>query len=151
MDRRAIDIDHIAIRVDDIEESLRFYSQSLGMETVEPDRYEGEGYEGFGPSPMRAVRAGTTRIHLWPTTKEFEIPYEEQFGYGVPNPDHFCLTYRSDGRDPEVQLAEIADELRQEGVDVVKGEPERRPGPYGHAYRLHVLDPDGRDIELRMY
>ena len=36
-----ITIDHIAIMVSDLEESLRFYRDIVGMEVVSPEEHEG--------------------------------------------------------------------------------------------------------------
>ena len=47
-----VDIDHVAIRVSDLDESLEFYRDLLGLETRDRDRFED------GEVPFVAVVAG---------------------------------------------------------------------------------------------
>lgn len=150
MKRQPRAIDHLAFRVSDMDEALHFYHDILGLEIDDEGlEYTEEEYmEGRG---VRALIVGATRIHLWTTEGE---PFEPPGGEGtanIPNNEHFCLAYPSKSTDYKRDLAELVSELREEGVEIVHEEPEPRPGPYGPSYRVHVRDPDGRDIELRMY
>lgn len=127
-------IDHIAIRVSDIEEALAFYTDKLGL-TVDDDG-------GPAEKGTRALLVGDTRIHLRP---EYDSNLDPAFE------DHFCLVYPSGSGEPETELAKFAEKLKDDGVTIVNGDPTKRPGPFGDNYRIHVEDPDGRDIEIRMY
>ena len=117
-------IDHIVLLVADIDRSLAFYVETLGLAPVRVDAYR-RG-EVFFPS----VRVdATTIIDLFP---------------GVPdgkNVDHFCLVVEP------LDLVALAHSGR---VDVVSG-PSELFGAQGQGWGLYVRDPDGHVVELRHY
>jgi Glyoxalase/Bleomycin resistance protein/Dioxygenase superfamily. len=117
-------VDHIVVIAADVERSLAFYIDRLGLAPERVDEWRRD--EVFFPS----VRVNETTIL--------------DLVAGVPdgkNIDHFCLVVRA------VDLQAVADS----GVfDVVSG-PSERFGAQGQAEALYVLDPDGNVIELRHY
>jgi glyoxylase I family protein len=129
-----VDIDHVAIRVSDLDRALAFYHGLLGMEIRDRDRYDA------GEVPYVAVVAGGRHIHLVPTDEEFDVGGE-----------HLCLLVRSENVDSRAELDALLDRLRDRDVTVESGEPYRRYGAYGRAWAAYVRDPDDRRVELKIH
>jgi catechol 2,3-dioxygenase-like lactoylglutathione lyase family enzyme len=127
MDIRPTGIDHIVLRVADVDRSLAFYTQVLGLsgERVE----EWRAGDVFFPSVR--VDAGFI-IDLLPANPD------EARGRNV---DHFCLVVEP------VDLEAVAASGR---FDVVSG-PSHLFGARGEGIGLYVRDPDGNVVELRHY
>jgi catechol 2,3-dioxygenase-like lactoylglutathione lyase family enzyme len=117
-------LDHIVLNVADVERSLDFYLDELGLEPVRVEEWRRQ--EIFFPSAR--VDAGTI-IDLLATPRTGQ------------NADHFCLVVRPTDFDA----------LKASGrFDVVDG-PDRRFGARGDGTSLYIRDPDGNVIELRYY
>lgn len=128
------DMDHVAIRVSDIDRALDFYHGQLGL----PVR-DRAGFEA-GDLPFVAVVAGGRHLHLVPTDEPFE-----------PGTEHVCLLLRSDDTDTEDAMARLLSELRAAGIEIVENEPIKRLGTYGRDWSAYVRDPDGRIVELKLH
>ena len=121
---RVTGLDHIVLNVADVERSLRFYLDELGLEPVRIEEWRA----GQVPFPSVRVDEGTI-LDLLDADRS-----------GV-NADHFCL----------VVEATDFDALKESGrFDVVDG-PGRRFGARGNGISLYVRDPDGNIVELRYY
>jgi glyoxylase I family protein len=129
-----VDIDHVAIRVSDLERALEFYRDLLGLSVRDRERYDD------GEVPYVAVVAGGRHIHLVPTDEEIDVGGE-----------HICLLIRSDEVDSRAELDALIDRLRDAGVEIEDGEPYRRYGAYGNAWAVYVRDPDDRRVELKIH
>jgi catechol 2,3-dioxygenase-like lactoylglutathione lyase family enzyme len=117
-------MDHVVLNVVDVERSLAFYLDELGLEPVRVDEWR-RG-EVFFPS----VRVdATTIIDLLATAPTGR------------NVDHLCLVVEP------TDLQAIKDSGR---FDVVDG-PDVRFGAQGDGTSLYVRDPDGNTVELRHY
>jgi catechol 2,3-dioxygenase-like lactoylglutathione lyase family enzyme len=119
-----IELDHIVLGVADVERSISFYCDELGLagERIEAWRRQ----EVFFPSVR--VNAGTI-IDLLETART------------GANVDHFCL----------VVAPTDFDALKASGrFEVVDG-PDRRFGARGDGTSLYIRDPDGNTVELRYY
>jgi len=119
---------HTMLRVGDLERSLAFYTEVLGMQLLRRHDYpEGRftlAFVGFGPESEGAVIELT---HNWDTAA-----YELGAGYG-----HVAL---------EVDDAKAAcDAIRARGGRVVR---EAGPMKHGTTVIAFVEDPDGYRIEL---
>ncbi len=117
------DIDHLVLTVRDVEASLGFYVDELGLT---PERVE-------------EWRAGDV---FFPSVRIDASSIIDLFG-GEPdgkNLDHFCLVVDGD-------VDAIADSGRFEVVDG----PGERWGARGMGRSVYVLDPDGNTVELRTY
>lgn len=126
------EMDHIVLRVANVERSLAFYMGVLGM--------HGERIEEFrsGSVSFPSVRiSGDTLIDLQ-TGKESPSPAAPR------NLDHFCLVVEP------IDMAALAADLEASGVTVVSP-PAMRWGAHGRGSSIYVLDPDGNQIELRCY
>ena len=129
-----VDLDHVAIRVSDLDRALSFYHDLLGMELRDRERYDA------GEVPYVAVVAGGCHVHIVPTEEEFTLERE-----------HICFLLRSSEVDSREELEDLLDRLRKEGIEVEEGEPYRRYGAYGRAWAAYVRDPDGRRVELKIH
>ena len=124
-------LDHVVLRVADIEASLEWYRRVLGC-TVE------RRIESFG---LYQLRAGANLIDLVPVASKAGKPGGGAPGKRRRNMEHFAL-----------KLA-IFDEkklrryLKRRGVE--SGETARRYGADGHGPSLYLTDPDGNTVELK--
>lgn len=134
MTRPVVDLDHVAIRVSDLEGALAFYHDLLGMPVRDRRRYDA------GEVPYVAVAAGGRHVHLVPTDEEIDVGGE-----------HLCFLLRSNETDSREELEALCDDLREASVDVEDGEPVERYGAYGRAWAAYVRDPDGRRVELKVH
>jgi catechol 2,3-dioxygenase-like lactoylglutathione lyase family enzyme len=114
-----IAIDHVVLRVKDIEVMRRFYCDVLGAIHV---AYRPQ----FG---MSHLRAGSAMI---------DLVKGERAGC---NMDHFCL--RVEPFDQE----KILSHLRKHGVAV--GDVKNRFGAEGNGVSIYVTDPEGNIVELK--
>lgn len=112
-------IDHVVLRVRDIEAMKRFYCDVLGATHV---AYRPE----FG---MSHLRAGSAMI---------DLVKGERAGC---NMDHFCL------RVEPFDEKEILSHLRRHGVAV--GDVKNRFGAEGNGVSIYVSDPEGNTVELK--
>jgi len=129
-----VDMDHVALRVRDLDRALEFYHGLLGMEIRDRERFENDEV------PYVAVVAGGRHLHLVPTDEEIAVGGE-----------HVCLLLRSDGTGTRAELDALLDDLRAAGVAVEDGEPYERYGAYGRDWAAYVRDPDGRRVELKLH
>ena len=115
-------LDHIVVNSRDVERSLEFYCDTLGLEPVRVDEWR-RG-EAFFPS---ARVTQTTIIDLFPTDRTGE------------NVNHFCLVIAPADLD---RLGERFPNARR--ADALFG-------AQGYASSLYIEDPDGNTVELRYY
>ena len=132
-----VDIDHVALRVTDIERALGFYADTLGMEVRDRERYEN------GEVPFVAVVAGGRHVHLVPTEDG-----EEEIDVGG---EHVCFLLRSSERDTGDEIDTLIERIENAGYEVEDGEPYDRYGAYGYDPAVYVRDPDGRRVELKLH
>jgi catechol 2,3-dioxygenase-like lactoylglutathione lyase family enzyme len=124
-------IDHVVLRVKDIELMRRFYCDILGATHV---AYRPE----FG---MSHLRVGAAMIDL----VELSGPLGKAGGAGPGtegrNMDHLCL------RVEPFEEQEILSYLRKHGVPV--GDVRTRFGAEGNGVSIYVTDPEGNTVELK--
>ena len=119
---RVTGLDHVVVCCSDVERSVTFYCDTLGLE---PDRLD-EWRRGEVPFPS---------VRITPTTL---IDLFEKSPDGV-NMDHFCLVIEPTDLD-EIAAA-FPGSSRAEGLY----------GAQGYASSVYIADPDGNTIELRCY
>ena len=112
-------IDHVVLRVGDIERMRKFYCEVLGAQHV---AYRPE----FG---MSHLRIGAAMI---------DLVKGERNG---TNMDHFCLRV-----EPFDQQAIVA-HLEKHGVEV--GKIRNRFGAEGNGVSIYLTDPEGNTVELK--
>lgn len=141
-----VDLDHVALRVSDLDAALEFYGGLLGLPTRDRERFD------RGEVPYVAVVAGGRHLHLVPTDEDGDGDGSESESGGIdPGRDHVCLLLRSDRTDTREELTDLLDDLRAAGVTVEADEPRKRYGAYGRDWAAYVRDPDGRIVELKMH
>jgi lactoylglutathione lyase len=119
---------HTMLRVGDLERSLAFYTEVLGMRLLRKKDYPGGrftlAFVGYGPESEQAVIELT---HNWDTNS-----YELGDGFG-----HVALQV------PDAAAA--CEEIKRRGGKVVR---EAGPMKHGTTVIAFVEDPDGYRIEL---
>jgi catechol 2,3-dioxygenase-like lactoylglutathione lyase family enzyme len=124
-------LDHVVLRVRDVERSLAFYCGVLGC--VEERRLE--------PLGLVQLRAGASLIDLVDVAAPLGRAGGAPPGEEARNVDHFAL-----------QLARFDEErirarLQQAGIE--PGEVGQRYGAQGMGPSMYVRDPDGNVVELK--
>lgn len=125
------EIDHLVLRVRDIDAMRRFYCDVLGATHV-----------AYRPElGMSHLKAGRSMIDL--VTVDGKLG---QAGGAAPgregrNMDHLCLRV-----EPFEQEAIVA-HLKRHGVEV--GEIRKRYGAEGNGVSIYVTDPEGNTVELK--
>lgn len=104
LSRYATSIDHVAIAVRDLEESIRFYTDVMGFELTERRRTEGKQTAMISA----VLKAGPiTVVLLQGTSPESQVSrFVEHFGPGV---QHLALGVQN--------LPEMAEELKAAGME----------------------------------
>lgn len=128
-------LDHVVLRVNDLNKSLGFYRDALGC-AIERE------VEEIG---LVQLRAGSALIDLVPV----DSPLGKQFGAGPAvepaeggrNMDHFALQVF-----PFDETA-IRRHLSAHGVKA--GDTSRRYGAEGYGPSIYLTDPDGNVVELK--
>jgi glyoxylase I family protein len=125
------EIDHVVLRVSDLERSARFYLDVLGC-SVERHNVE------LG---LLQLRAGRSLIDLVPVEGKLGRMGGAAAGKEARNVDHFCL--RVEPFDGEAILSH----LRDHGLE--PGDVASRFGAEGKGPSIYVTDPDGNMVELK--
>ena len=127
------EMDHIVLRTKDVEKSLSFYTDVLGMQ---PERVEiwraGE------------VRFPSARLNDDTIIDFFASDQEPIAKDGVRNQDHFCMVIEPQDMD------ELRDKFEAMEVEIQTG-PGKRWGSHGDGISLYIYDPDDNVVELRHY
>jgi glyoxylase I family protein len=125
------EIDHVVLRVRDIDAMRRFYCDVLGATHV---AYRPE----FG---MSHLKAGRSMIDLVAVDGTLGKAGGAAPGREGRNLDHLCL--RVEPFDQEAIVAH----LKRHGVEV--GEIRRRYGAEGNGISIYLQDPEGNAVELK--
>jgi len=128
---RVREIDHLVLRVYDIDRMRRFYCDVLGAEHVawRPE---------FG---MSHLRVGRSMLDLVALDGALGKPGGAGPGREGRNVDHFC--FRVDPFDQEAIVAH----LRKHGVE--PGDIRPRYGAEGNGISIYLTDPEGNTVELK--
>jgi glyoxylase I family protein len=125
------EIDHLVLRVADLEKMLRFYCDALGC-TVE--RRE----DDIG---LVQLRAGRSLVDLVPVTGRLGRMGGAAPGREARNLDHFCFRVEPfDETSLRIYLAEC-------GIEA--GPTELRNGAEGEGPSFYITDPEGNVVELK--
>ena len=133
---RVTELDHIVLNVKDIDRSLKFYTEVIGL--------EGERVAAFrnGKVGFPSVRINeTTIIDLFPSKENPAAANGEKLS---GNLNHFCMVTGAE------DFARIIVYLKENKISIREG-PVSRWGARGQATSVYFLDPDGNEIEIRTY
>jgi catechol 2,3-dioxygenase-like lactoylglutathione lyase family enzyme len=118
------ELDHLVLTVRDLDATVRFYVEGLGMELREFD-------EG-----RKALHFGSQKINLHLAGHEFE----PKAVYPTPGSADLCFL-------TERPLDEISERLASLGYPIIEG-PVPRTGATGPIRSIYTRDPDDNLIEI---
>ena len=124
------EIDHLVLRVVDLEKMLRFYCDALGCSV-----------ERRVDTGLIQLRAGRSLIDLVPVGSEMGKTGGAAPGKEGRNLEHFCLRI-----EPFDETA-LRGQLAEHGVEA--GTVKRRYGAEGFGPSVYVTDPEGNVVELK--
>jgi glyoxylase I family protein len=128
---RIRDIDHLVLRVINLDRMLAFYCAGLGCSV---ERRQDE----LG---LVQLRAGRSLIDLVPVDGRLGRAGGPPPGSQGRNLDHFCLRIEA------FDAVAISSHLREHGA--APGDVERRYGAEGEGPSIYVTDPEGNTVELK--
>lgn len=119
-----ISLDHLVLTVRDLDATVRFYVEGLGMELRQFDQ------------GRKALHFGNQKIHLHLAGQEFE----PKAARAIPGSADLCFL-------TERPLAEVSARLASLGCPIIEG-PVPRAGATGPMLSIYTRDPDGNLIEI---
>ena len=120
-------IDHIVLTCHDVERTVAFYQQVLGMEPVT--------FAGG----RRGLAFGRQKFNLHQAGREFDPKALNP----VPGAIDLCLITLT-------PLADVQEHLKAKGVAIIEG-PVQKTGATGPIQSVYFRDPDGNLIEVSNY
>ncbi|MEC9279932.1 MAG: VOC family protein [Chloroflexota bacterium] len=127
------EMDHIVLRNKDVEVSLKFYTEVLGMKAERVEQWRaGE------------IRFPSARINADTIIDFFGSDQEPISKDGIKNQDHFCMVIEP------TDMEELKAKFEAMGVEIQAG-PGKRWGSHGDGISLYIYDPDDNVVELRHY
>lgn len=124
-------IDHVVLRVGDLQAMMKFYMDVLGCALEKTQESAG----------LYQLRAGTSLIDLVPVDGKLGRLGGAAPGAEGRNLDHFCVRIEHFDGD------EILEYLRAKGYE--GGQVESRYGAEGEGPSIYVNDPEGNVVELK--
>ncbi len=124
-------LDHVVLRIRDLDKMRAFYCDVLGCTFVDHDTDNG----------LFQVRAGSALIDMLPVTGKMGSAGGDAPGQDGHNMDHFAI--RVEPYDDEA----IREYLGTRGVEL--GETRIRGGAEGEGPAIYIKDPEGNTVELK--
>ena len=121
---RVSELDHIVLRCADVERTLAWYTDVLGLTPVRLDEWR----RGEAPFPSVRINDGTIIDLVVGETTDGRL-------------DHFCVV---------IEPTDLTAVAASGQFEVLDG-PDTRYGARGNGTSLYVRDPDGTVVELRHY
>ncbi|BBU28895.1 lactoylglutathione lyase [Burkholderia sp. THE68] len=127
---KILEIDHVVIRCDDLDNMVNFYRTVLGCPIAKEQRDIG----------LVQMRAGRSLIDLLAVGANIDRPDSGQPSEGR-NMDHLCV------RVEPFDVDALRTHLEKHGARI--GEEARRYGAEGFGPSLYLFDPEGNMVELK--
>jgi len=124
-------LDHFVLRTRDLDASLGFYRDVLGLEVLFLDEFRA------GTRPFVSVRIGAQLLDLVPDPN-----YDAEAGARSGGYLHACV-------EVEGTIEEAIAHLRAHGVRLLEDEPSVRMGASGWGRSIYAVDPDGYVVEFK--
>ncbi len=124
-------IDHVVIRVNDLENMIAFYQDVLGCKLE----------RGPGEAGLAQLRAGQSLIDLVDASGPLGQQGGDQPDHAAPNMDHVCFQLQP--WDPEA----IKEHLERHGIEA--DNVAQRYGATGVGPSMYLRDPEGNTVELK--
>ncbi len=125
--------DHIVLVCTDVERTLCWYLETLGLGAVRVDEWR------RGEAPFPSVRVSEDTVIDLLARRDSEPGEPSELGAG--RLDHLCVV---------IEPTDLDELVRSGRFDIVDG-PGPRFGARGIGTSLYVRDPDGTVVELRYY
>ena len=127
------EMDHIVLRTRNVDESLRFYTDILGLQPERVDQWRaGE------------VRFPSARLNPDTIIDFFASDNLPDTKDAPRNQDHFCMVINP------TDMEALKTQFEAIGVEIQAG-PGQRWGSHGNGTSLYIYDPDHNVVELRHY
>jgi catechol 2,3-dioxygenase-like lactoylglutathione lyase family enzyme len=124
-------LDHFVLRVRDLDKSLAFYRDLLGLEILFLKEYKAN------ERPFVSVRVGDQLLDLVP-----DPTYDPETGRMAGGYMHCCVEVAN-------KLADVIPFLKARGISLIDDQPVPRMGARGMGLSIYILDPDGYVVELK--
>jgi catechol 2,3-dioxygenase-like lactoylglutathione lyase family enzyme len=115
-------LDHVVLRVSDMDRAIAFYEQVLGLHVE----------RRLAEIGLVQLRAGSAMIDL--------VPHKAGEEAGR-NMDHYAVQIES------MDVPALTAHLQRHGIE--PGEVRRRYGAEGYGSSIYITDPDGNTVELK--
>ena len=125
-------LDHFVLRVRDLDRSLAFYRDLLGLHVQFLDDYR------KGTRPFVSVCVGEELLDLVP-----DATYDPSVGLNAGGFLHLCIRF---SRPP---MADLLPVLKAHDIELIDEQPVPRMGATGMGLSIYVRDPDGYVVELK--
>jgi catechol 2,3-dioxygenase-like lactoylglutathione lyase family enzyme len=117
-------LDHIVLTVKDLEDTISFYTNILGMKVIT--------FTGG----RKALKFGNQKINLHQKDKEFEPKADN------PLPGSADLCFLTD-----TPINQVTKHLHQQDIAIIEG-PVKRTGATGPLLSIYIRDPDNNLLEI---
>jgi len=125
-------LDHLVLRVRDLDRALGFYGGVLGLPIESLEEYRA------GTRPFVSARVGQQLIDLVP-----DATYQPQTAPHMGGLLHVCVRVAGSLE------RDILPQVRARGVTVIEDTPSTRLGATGYGLSIYIRDPDGYVVELK--
>ena len=118
------ELDHLVLTANDIDKTITFYTEVLGMELVQTD------------VERKSLRFGNQKINLHKAGQEIS-PHAK---HPLPGTADLCFV-------TETPMQQVIEHLNSYKITIIDG-PAERTGTTGPLLSIYIRDPDGNLIEI---